>query len=174
MDLRFVAPDLRQLDTLRTEAASLVAFEDERPLRGALGLFDWRLAGMVSRQVRAARFLGQLGECLLVPARPRLPFDKVFIHGGGSIEGFDDARFVAILESMLSTLDRARVRASAIALPGRALERLPAARAMELLLAGVVAHGEQDALVVIEDGDAQRAMEPIIERERRRARASAL
>ena len=49
MEIRFAAPNLRQLDTLRCEALAGAFFEDERPLRGALGYIDWRMCGMLSR-----------------------------------------------------------------------------------------------------------------------------
>ena len=48
MHIHFALPELAQLDELRCEALALPFFSDERPLRGALGLVDWRLCGMVS------------------------------------------------------------------------------------------------------------------------------
>ena len=72
---------------------------------------------------------------------------------------------------MLDTLTRARVRTSALVLPGRNTGALTPAHAMELLLATAGAHPEHDELVLLELHDAQRDMEPVVERERRRARA---
>lgn len=166
-----MAPDLRRLDELKTEAIALPFFEDERPLRGALGLVDWRLCGQISRLLVRGRARGALAETVLIPTRPRLAFEKLFLFGAGTSTELDERRFLRVVERMLETLDRARVRASVLALPGRALDRIAAQRAMELFLAQAAAHPEQDQVTLIEDHDAQRAMTPVVEREKRRQRA---
>lgn len=171
MDVRFVAPDLRRLDELKSEALALTFFEDERPLRGALGLVDWRLCGQISRLLLRGRARGALHETLLVPTRPRLSFEKLFLFGAGRSDQLDERRFVELVERVLTTLDRARVRASVVGLPGRSLGRVPPQRAMELFLERAAAHPEQDQFTLIEDHDAERAMTPVVERERRRVRA---
>jgi hypothetical protein len=72
---------------------------------------------------------------------------------------------------MFDTLTRARVRASVLALPGRALGLVDAVRAMEVFLEVGDAYTEQDDVTLIEDLDSQRAMVPIVERHRRKRRA---
>jgi hypothetical protein len=171
VEVRFVAPDLRRLDELKSEALALTFFEDERPLRGALGLVDWRLCGQLSKLLVRGRARGTFGETVLVPTRPRLPFEKLFLVGAGPVGEFDERRFDAVVERMLSTLDGARVRSSVMGLPGRAGGRMPAARAMEIFLARAAVHPAQDQVTLVEDAEAQRAMAPVIERERRRVRA---
>ncbi len=169
--MMFVAPDLRRLDELKSEALALAFFEDERPLRGALGLCDFRLCGQLSRLLVRGRARGALGETVLIPARPRLPFEKLFLFGAGPADELDLGRFDQVVERMLDTLDRASVRASVVGLPGRASERVPPVRAMEIFLARALAHPEQDEVTLIEDAEGQRAMTPVVERERRRVRA---
>lgn len=171
MEVSFVAPDLRRLDELKSEALALAFFEDERPLRGALGLVDWRLCGQLSRLLVRGRARGALRETVLVPTRPRLPFEKVFLFGAGRVDDLDEARFDEVVEQVLTTLDRARVRASVIGLPGRCNRRIAPVRAMEIFLARAGGHLEQDQVTLIEDAEAQRAMLPVVERERRRVRA---
>lgn len=60
MEVSFVVPDLRRLDELKSEAIALAFFEDERPLRGAMGLLDWRLCGALSRLILRGRASGAL------------------------------------------------------------------------------------------------------------------
>lgn len=170
MDVRFVLPDLRRIDELKSEALALVFFEDERPLRGPLGLVDWRLCGQLSRLLLRGRARGSVGEAVLVPTRPRLPFEKLFLFGGGPRAELDEARFAEVLERVLATFDRARVRASVVGLPARG-DRIAPERAMQIFLALAAAHPEQDQVTLIEDAEAQRAMAPVVERERRRVRA---
>ena len=90
MEFRFVAPELRRLDRLRCEAAALPYFAEERPFRGARGLLDWRLHGRLARLRSQGRLTGAAGEGLLLPARRRTSFDKLFLFGLGSREGFDE------------------------------------------------------------------------------------
>ena len=64
------------------------------------------------------------------------------------------------------------MRSSVLCLPGRSLDRPEPERAMELFLSRAAAHPEQDSVSLIETADAQRAMAPVVERERRRERAA--
>lgn len=168
MEVRFVPPDLRRIDELKSEALVVPHFSDERPLRGALGLVDWRLCGRVSRLILRGRMSGELGETTLVPARPRLPVDKIFIIGAGPAAGLDDSVFAAVVKRMLDALDRARVRASVISLPRASITP---ERAMTIFLECAGASSAQDVVTFIELPDAQRAMMPVVERERRREQA---
>ena len=174
MEFRFVLPDLRRIDELESEALLLPFFEDVRTLRRAVGLIDWRLCGQLSRMILRGRATGRLGQTVLIPARPRLPFDKLFLFGMGPRAGLDDAVVDAVVERMFVTLDRALIRTSVVCLPGRASELIAPEHAMRIFLGRAAQHPEQDRVSLIESPDAQRAMTPVIERERRRERAESL
>lgn len=171
MELRFVAPDLRALDGIRSEALALPFFEDERPLRGAAGLADWRLCGRLSRLLVRGKMRGARGERVLVPARPRLAFEKLFLFGLGKRADFDEASFVASVADVLDTLEGVRARTAVLALPGRSLEIVGAERALELFLGAARDRTEHDEITLIEPPEAQRTMIPALERARRKARA---
>lgn len=171
MDVHFVPADLRRLDALKSEALCIPFFEDERPLTGALGLVDWRMCGRISSLIQQGRVSGAVNEVLLIPARPRLTFEKLFLFGLGPKQAFSETTFAEGVERMLVTLTKSRVRASALVLPGRALGKIPPARAMEIFLAITSRHSEHDKVTLVDDLEAERAMLPIVERERRRARA---
>lgn len=173
MDIHFVPPDLRRLDKLRSEALALSFFEDERPLHGTLGLVDWRLCGMVSELIHRGRIRGEVDECLLLPPRPRLPFDKLFVFGLGPQAQFDLDRFERVVRATLDVLARSRVRAPAIALPGRGFDAIEAGRAMECFLEMTLhAPESHDEVTLVEHPDAQRAVGPLVEHARRRHRAA--
>ena len=171
MEVRFVTPDLRRLDELKSEALLLTFFADERPLRREVGLVDWRLCGALSRVLIRGRAIGEVGETVLVPGQPRLPFDKIFLFGAGPIADFDDAVVDGIVERMLTTLDRALVRTCVVSLPGRPSDRIEPEHAIKIFLGRASMHPEQDQATIIEPPDAQKAMMPVVERERRRERA---
>ena len=169
LEVRFVVPDLRRIEQLKSEALCVGMFADERPPRGALGLVDWRLCGWVSRLMQSGRLSGAVGETLMLPPRPRLPFDRLLVFGLGPRDEFDAGRFEDVTERLLRTLDRAAVRASVCDLPGRRI--LPVETAMSVFLRVASRHGEQDEMTLIEDPEAQKAIESIVERERRRMRS---
>lgn len=169
MEIAFVAPDLRRLDKIRHEALGAALFEGEWPLRGALGLLDWRLAGRVSGLIQDRVVDGRRGESLLIPGESKVAFDKLFLRGAGRAADFDEATFDALLGELLDTLTGAGVRSSALVLPGRALGLIRAADAMERFLAVVAAHPEHDEISLVEGPEAQREMEPVLLRARRAA-----
>ena len=171
MHVRFLAPELSQLDALRCEAIALPYFSDERPLRGALGLADWRLCGLLSRMLASGQLTGEALETTLVPARPKLAVEKLFMFGLGPLSALDDASRGRAQLHMLDTLARARVRTTALVLPGRSMHAVPAAEAFETFVRAALHRDDHDELIVLEPHPAQREMEPVLERERRRARA---
>lgn len=169
MHVYFVAPEAAALDRLRCEAIALPVLSDERPLRGALGLVDWRMCGLVSKLLLSGAVKADPMQIALVPGRPKLVVDKVFLFGAGPSAELDADRQRALVEHMLDTAARAGVRTSAIVLPGRSTHLVAPAAAMELLVSVMRKRPEHDELIVIEPAEAQKNMEPVIERERRRA-----
>src|SRR5688500_18976964 len=169
MHLRFAPPTTAQLDRLRCEALALPVLSDERPLRGALGIVDWRLCGLVSRLViRGAVSTAPL-QTTLVPGRPKLVVDKVFLFGAGASADLDEARQRALGAHMLGSAVAPGVRPTALVLRGRGSDLVSPAAAMEILVSVARARGEVDELIVPEPAEAQKSMEPVLERERRRA-----
>lgn len=171
MYVRFTAPELAHIDALRCEALALPLFSDERPLRGALGLVDWRMCGFVSRLRLEDRIRGDELETVLLPARPKLSMDKLFLFGMGPQAELDPERMRRAIDHMFDTLAKARVRTSALALPGRATGQVAPDKAMEVFVAVSLQRDDHDEVTLLEPSEAQREMEPVIERERRRARA---
>ncbi len=172
MDVRFVPLDLARVDALRYEAAALPFFEDERPLRGAAGLCDWRLCGRLSRLLLSARVTGALGEVTLVPARARLPFDKLLLFGSGPRERFDQARFNAVTARIFDVVEGLRLRNLVLALPGRNHDRVSPGDAIRWFLEAAAGQERVEELIVLDDLDAHKVMQPVVEAERRRARAA--
>jgi hypothetical protein len=69
-------------------------------------------------------------------------------------------------------VSRAKVRTTAVVLPGRSTGRSAPVAAMESFVAAGALHGNQDEVILLETPNAQKEMAPIVQRERRRARAS--
>ena len=134
MTFRFVEPDLRRLDEVSADLVVCTFFEDERPMRGLAALLDWRLAGEVSARLREQFATGTSGDALLMPCRPRLPFDKLVALGLGARAAFDDEAFRNALAQVVRMTTGLASRRSVVELPGRGSGAIDAPRAAELTL----------------------------------------
>ena len=107
---------LDAFDALSAESLCLFVASDERPLTGLAGLADWRLAGKLSRMLRAGLLTGEAGEALLTPPGPRIAFKKMFLFGVGAAEQPAD-KLTAIVREALRKIEQAGVRETATHLP---------------------------------------------------------
>ncbi len=157
-EVHFVAPDLRAIDAAPAEVIACSIWRDERPLRGVAGLLDWRLAGRLSALAKAGFVLGELGEVLLVPGRPQLPFEKVLLFGLGLRSAWSDDVALRTLERLTVALAGLKVKRAVVELPGRASGVLDANHAAELLLDHAHEALEHEAWTFVEGVDAQATM----------------
>ena len=149
----FLASDLGKWDAAENVPETLVLpfFVDERPLRGAAGLCDWRLCGRLSRMLQSARVGRQVGRgdalsagqaaAVRAPvagrARPRRPLRRE----GGARGRRHDRRQDA------SSWPRPRY---ALVPPGRSTGRLSARRALEIYLEEAGGVGASADVVIVE------------------------
>jgi len=173
MEFRFLAPDMRHVDETSAELLACTVWSEERPLRGLAGLLDWRMAGRLSALAASGFLRGDLGEVLMVPGRPALPFEKVLVFGLGTHAAFDDAAFRAVVVRLLRTLEGLRVRRAVVELPGRADGSIDAERAAQIVLECVGDSQDHDAWWLVEEADAQRRIQQRAQDDRRRARRGA-
>lgn len=170
MDLRFSTPELRKLDLLGTEIIVSSIASDERPPHGVTGLLDFRLAGRISRLIQAGFLTGKVGEVVLIPGKPKLPFDKILLFGIGQRSEFNDPVFRTVLHKVLRTLEGLRARTAVVELPGRHFDAISPERAADILLESAGGQKEHDVWTLIEPAEAQRAITQHMIQERRRVR----
>jgi hypothetical protein len=170
MELRFVTRELRKLDEVASEVLACAVFADERPHHGAAGLVDWRLAGTVSRLVDQGFLTGKRGEVVMLPLRPKLPFDKALLFGLGEREGFDDARFREVTAHMLRAIEGLCARTAVVELPGRHRAAIDAERATDILLELAGGRPEHDVWTLIEPVEDQKRITARMSEQRRRDR----
>ncbi len=172
MELRFTTPELKALDQLGTEILVCGLAKDELPPQGVAGLVDWRLAGRLSRLLAKGFAAGDVGEVLLVPGKPKLPFDKVVFFGVGVRNEFDESVYKTVVDRVLSTLQKLRARTAVVELPGRHFGAIRPERAADVLLERVGTSRDHDVWTLIEPPEAQRAITSHMIQERRRVRRS--
>lgn len=134
MALSVLPLDLARWDEAKRDCLVLPVFKDDRPLRGAAGLADWRMCGKLSRLVKANRANGEAGETLMLPPGRRLKFNRLLWFGLGDAKGYSDERFRKDVKWILDVVSKAGVKDWAFQLPGRASGLIGARRAIEIVL----------------------------------------
>jgi len=170
MELRFVTSELRRLDEVASEVLACGVFVDERPPGGAAGLVDWRLSGTVSRLVDRGFVTGAQGEVVMLPLRPKLPFDKALLFGLGARGSFTDGVFRDITAHMLRAMEGLCARTAVVELPGRHRAVIEAERATDILLELAGGRPEHDVWTLIEPVDDQKRITARMGEQRRRDR----
>lgn len=132
------------------ETLLLSSFTDERPLKGAAGLADWRLLGRLSSLLRDGRVSTRQHEQTLLPGTRRLPMRRLIWYGLGPSRHYDESRYRADLEAITRVVAAAEATTVALQLPGRQLGLISARRAMELFCEEVCEPGPS-AYTVLED-----------------------
>jgi hypothetical protein len=126
--------DLARWDEAPHDALLLPVFSDERPLRGAAGLADWRLCGRLTRLIKKNRLQGTRGETLLFPPGRRLSFARLFLFGVGPSTAYGDVEVRRDVRWMRDVALAAGVTSFALEAPGRATGLVGARRALEIVL----------------------------------------
>jgi Cytosol aminopeptidase family, N-terminal domain len=134
MALSVLPLDLSRWDESARDCLVLPVFKDDRPLRGAAGLADWRLCGKLSRLIKSTRATGDSGESILLPPGRRLRFARVMWFGLGESRAYSEARFKKDLGWIIDVVGKAGVKDWALQAPGRASGLIGARRAVELML----------------------------------------
>jgi hypothetical protein len=156
--------DLARWDETARDCLVLPVFKDDRPLRGAAGLVDWRLCGKLSRLVKAQRASAEAGEQLLLPPGRRLRFKRIFWFGLGDAKGYNEERFRKDLAWILGTLMKAGVKDWVVQMPGRASGLIGARRAVEIVLEEQLLADQQ--VTVIEDPAGQKDIAELLRQSR--------
>ena len=166
MSVHLLATELARWDEVENGALLLTFFADERPLRGAAGLADWRLCGRLSALIKRGKVTGARGEALLFPPGRRLPFSHLFLFGLGESRAFSEDVYREQVRWIHDVAVRAKVSTYAIQPPGRATGLIGARRALELWLEEA---GEEDErpVAIIDNHSGQKDMAELLRYQRR-------
>ncbi len=162
MSVQFLSCELAKWEEAGGDALVLTFFREERPLRGAAGLADWRLCGRLSRLIKLGRVRGDNGESLLMPCGRRLPFRRILLLGLGGSRPFGDEVFRGHVRRIREVMKRAGIQEYAVQPPGRATGLVAARRALEMWIeeSGDAAEGER--VSIIDSSGAQKEMADIL------------
>lgn len=71
------------VDILMHESLVLGFFSNERPPKGYCGFVDWRLNGMISKNIARGKITGHFKEKVLITPHYRIPSSKILLFGLG-------------------------------------------------------------------------------------------
>ena len=164
MALSVLPLDLSRWDESARDCLVLPVFKDDRPLRGAAGLADWRLCGRLSRLLKSSRATAEAGETMMLPPGRRLRFKRVMWFGLGDAKGYSDDRFRKDLTWIRGIVKDAGAADWALQAPGRASGLIGARRAVELMLEDekLVA----DTVTLLEDPSGQKDIAELLRSQR--------
>jgi hypothetical protein len=164
MALSVLPLDLARWDEVARDCLVLPVFKDDRPLRGAAGLADWRLCGRLSRLLKTNRASAEAGESMLLPPGRRLKFSRILWFGLGESKGYSDERFKKDLAWILQVVAKAGVTSWALQAPGRASGMIGARRAVELMLESTELN--EQPVVLLEDPAGQKDIAELLRSQR--------
>lgn len=105
------------VDTQKSDILVTGFFQDERPLKGASGLIDWRMNGRLSRLIIEKRLSGCWNEKILIPSQGRLSSKLVLLIGLGSIKEYSYLHIREIFPQIIEILRRLNMSSICISLP---------------------------------------------------------
>ena len=166
MTVHFLTTALPKWDKEEGQALLLTFFSDERPLRGAAGLADWRLCGRLSRLIKQGKINGRRGETLMLPPGKRMQFPRLLMFGLGDSNRFNEESYCQHVRWMRDVANRAGVSQYAMQPPGRATGMIAARRALELWLSEEDKDGRETKVAIIDAPGALKEMSELLRKNR--------
>ncbi len=167
MALSVLPLDLTRWDEIARDALVLPVFKDDRPLRGAAGLADWRMCGRLSKLLKLQRAGAEAGETLIMPPGRRLRFSRILWFGLGEAKGYSEERFKKDVKWIMDVAKTAGVTDWALQMPGRASGLIGARRAIEIILEDKLL--DDQSVTLLEDPAGQKDIAELLRRQNARA-----
>ena len=130
--------------TLSTEAPDLPKhkclvlgiFSDEKPPRGICGFIDWRLNGMISREIKQGKITGDFMEKILIPFPRRIGTEMLFLFGLGKLSDTNYDIIYTAAHHIARTVNTMLINNFSFDLPGTGRSDLTTAGTVEAMITG--------------------------------------
>lgn len=123
-------------DRQRHKCLVLGFFSDEKPPQGVCGFVDWRLNGMISREIKQGHIAGEFKEKVAIPYPERIASDLLLLFGMGPLTDMSYDRVYTAAYEMAGMIDKMKIRDFAFDLPGEGRSGLAAAGILEAMITG--------------------------------------
>jgi len=131
-------------DRQRYKCLVLGLFCDEKPPRGICGLMDWRMNGMISREIKKGHLQGEFHEKAVIPWPDRVYTELLLLFGMGHLSDLSYNRIYDTAYEAAVTVDKMKIRDFAFDLPGEGRSVLSPAGVVEAIITGFFDHLSND------------------------------
>ena len=135
-----------QIDKTGTEAIVLLFFSDERPLKGASGLIDWRMNGAISRLIAGGMIKGERGESILMVPKSRIKAGKILMAGLGKSSELNKDALSESAGALMKQLVKIGVNKFSISLPPEPLLPIKTRDAARAVVEGMISAAEKEKI----------------------------
>lgn len=132
-------------DVPKHKCLALGIFADEKPPRGICGFIDWRLNGLISREIKRGKINGEFAEKTIIPFPQRIGAEYLLLFGMGNLARFNHERIHTAAYQLIAAVDGLMMTDFAFELPGENRISLDTAGIAEAMVTGFFNYLSQDA-----------------------------
>ena len=115
----------------------LGVFADEKPPQGLCGFIDWRLNGMISREIKNKRICGEFEEKIIIPFLPRIGSEMLLLFGLGKVSDINYDKIYNAAYLVTKTVDKMALDSFAFDLYGEGRLSLATSNVVEAVVTGI-------------------------------------
>lgn len=123
---------------------ALGIFSDEKPPRGICGLIDWRINGLISREIKAGRITGQFREKVVIPFPGRIGSEILLLFGLGRLAELSYEKIYTSGYEIAEAIAGMKISDFAFDLQGENRSNLPLAAVVESIITGFFDYFSRD------------------------------
>lgn len=124
-------------DVPKHKCLALGIFADEKPPRGICGFIDWRLNGMISREIKEGRISGEFAEKIVIPFPRRIGAEILLLFGLGNVSEINYDKIYNASYTIAQSVDRMSLNSFAFDLYGEGRFNLITANIVEAMITGM-------------------------------------
>jgi hypothetical protein len=124
-------------DLPKHKCLALGIFADEKPPRGICGFIDWRLNGMISREIKQERIHGEFEEKIIIPFLPRIGSEMLLLFGLGKVSDINYDKIYNASYLVTKTIDKMALDSFAFDLYGEGRLSLVTSNIVEAVVTGI-------------------------------------
>ncbi len=132
-------------DVPKHKCLVLGIFADEKPPRGICGFIDWRLNGLISREIKRGKISGEFAEKAIIPFPQRIGAEYLLFFGMGKLTKFNTERIHNAAYQLVAAVDGLLITDFAFELPGENRISLDTAGIAEAMVTGFFDYLSKDA-----------------------------
>ena len=124
-------------DLPKHKCLAIGIFADEKPPRGICGFIDWRLNGLISKEIKQGRIGGEFKEKIIIPFLPRIGSEILLLFGLGNVSDINYDKIYNAAYLVTQTVDGMALDSFAFDLYGEGRLSLVTSNIMEAAVTGI-------------------------------------